>query len=254
MSAPSSKGVYPLADFREQRTDLAAAFQWLERLDMHEAVANHCSLAVSQDGNRFLINPNQVHFRRITASQLLLIDAQDPDTMQQPNAPDPTAWGLHGAIHRLCPHARCVMHVHSRYATILASLADSYLPPVDQNAAMFFERHVVDEEYGGLAFEEEGERCAHLLADPKTQIMVMGNHGVLAVGADVAQTLHRLYYFERAAATYIGALQTGRELRVMSDSIARKTAQELADYPESAERHLDEVKAILRSEGSTFES
>jgi hypothetical protein len=49
-----------------------------------------------------------------------------------------------------------------------------------------------------------------LLADPKITTMVMGNHGVLVIGATVAETFNRLYYFERAAETYIRALQTGR--------------------------------------------
>ena len=66
----------------------------------------------------------------------LLIDANDPETMNRPDAPDPTAWGLHGAVHRNCRHARCVMHVHSVHATVLASLADSVLPPIDQNSAV----------------------------------------------------------------------------------------------------------------------
>src|SRR5262245_23497703 len=96
-----------------ERADLACAFRWTARLDMHEAVANHFSLAVDESGLRFLMNPNQVHFSRIRASDLLLIDAEDPDTMARPGAPDPTAWGLHGAVHRGCPQARCVMHVHS---------------------------------------------------------------------------------------------------------------------------------------------
>ena len=123
----------------------------------------------TKTARKFLMNPNQVHFSRIKASDLLLIDANDPDTLTGPNAPDPTAWGLHGAIHRNVPHARCVMHVHSIHATVLASLADSTLPPIDQNSAMFFNRHVVDAHYGGLAFEEEGERCSQLLADPRSR-------------------------------------------------------------------------------------
>src|SRR3954469_8883655 len=153
--------------FYAERVDLACAFRWTARLNMHEAVANHFSLAVDDSGTRFLMNPNQVHFSRIKASDLLLIDANDPETMNRPDAPDPTAWGLHGAIHRNVPHARCVMHVHSIHATVLASLADSTLPPIDQNSAMFFGRHVVDDNYGGLAFEEEGERCSQLFSDPK---------------------------------------------------------------------------------------
>lgn len=232
-----------------ERVDLAAAFRMTVRLDMHEAVANHFSLAVSDDGRKFLMNPNQRHFALIRASDLLLLDADDPEALNRPGAPDPTAWGLHGSIHRLVPHARCVMHVHSIHATVLASLADSRLPPIDQNTATFFNRYVVDQEFGGLAFEDEGTRCAGMLTDPRVKVMIMGNHGVLVLGDTVADTFNRLYYFERAAETYIRALQTGRPLRVLSDEIAEKTAREIEDYPGQAERHFADIKELLdRSE------
>lgn len=244
--------VKPNIDFLQERIDLAAAFRWTARLDMHEAVANHFSLAVNDDGTQFLMNPNQVHFSRIRASNLLLLDANDAETMNHPDAPDPTAWGLHASIHRQCPHARCLMHVHSIFATVLASLADSTLPPIDQNTATFFNRIVIDNDFGGLAFEAEGERCASALSDPAKKVMVMGNHGVLVIGNSVADTFNRLYYFERAAETYIRALQTGQPLRISSDEIAEKTARELEYYPDQATRHLDELKAILDDEGDSY--
>ena len=237
-----------------ERVDLAAAFRWTARLNMHEAVANHFSLSINDNGTRFLMNPNQMHFARIKASDLIVVDANDPETLQGPNAPDPTAWGLHGGLHRHCAHARCAMHVHSVHATVLASLADSSLPAIDQNSAMFFNRTVVDDHYGGLAFEEEGERCAALLTDPKKKVLIMGNHGIMVLGDTVAETFNRLYYFERSAETYIRALQTGRPLRVLSDEIAEKTAQELESYPEQDIRHLAELKAILDAEGSDYAS
>ena len=237
-----------------ERRDLAAAFRWTVRLNMHEAVANHFSLAINDDGTKFLMNPNQVHFQRIKASDLLVIDANDPETLNRPGAPDPTAWGLHGGLHRHCPHARCAMHVHSAYATVLASLKDKRLPPIDQNCATFYNRMVIDEQYGGLAFEEEGERCAAMLTDPKVKVMVMGNHGILVIGDSVADTFNRLYYFERAAETYIRALQTGEKLRVLSHEIAEKTAQELEDYPDQSDRHFEELKAILDDEKSNYAS
>ena len=236
----------------QERVDLAAAFRWTARLNMHEGVANHFSFAVNDDGTQFLMNPNQMHFSRVKASDMILVDANDPETLSGPNAPDPTAWGLHGGIHRQCPHARCAMHVHSIHATVLATLKDSRLLPIDQNCATFFNRYVIDDHYGGLAFEEEGERCAGLLSDPKQKVMIMGNHGIMIIGATVAETFNRLYYFERAAETYIRALQTGQPLRVLSDEIAEKTAQELEDYPEQDERHLSELKAILDDEGSNY--
>lgn len=239
-------------DHWPERVDLAAAFRWTARLSMHEAVANHFSLAVGNDGRQFLINPNGRHFARMRASELLLLDADDPTTMDRPDAPDPTAWGLHGTIHRACPHAVCVMHVHSIHATVLASLADSRLPAIDQNTAMFHNRVVVDEHYGGMAFEDEAQRCALLLADPKVTTMVMGNHGVLVIGRTVAETFNRLYYFERAAETYIRALQTGQPLRHLPDAVAEKTAREWEAYPDFAEAHLRELRAILDEEGANY--
>lgn len=239
-------------NFLSERKDLAAAFRWAARLNMHEAVANHFSLAINADGSEFLINPNQMHFSKIKASDLLVIDANDPETLEGPNAPDITAWGLHSAIHRHCPHARCAMHVHPMFSTVLASLADSRLLPIDQNTATFFNRYVIDDSYGGLALEEEGERCAQLLQDPKKTVMIMGNHGIMVIGKSVAETFNRMYYFERAAETYIRALQTGQKLRILSDTIAEKTASEVDQYPEQSDRHLAELKEILDSEHSDY--
>jgi len=155
-------------------------------------------------------------------------------------------------MHRHCPHARCAMHVHSIYATVLAKLADSHLLPIDQNCAAFFNRYVIDDHYGGLAFEQEGQRCAGLLTDPRKKVLIMGNHGVMILGDTVADTFNRLYYFERAAETYIRALQTHQPLRVLSDEIAEKAARELEEYPDQASRHLDELKAILDEKGSNY--
>ncbi|WP_102225055.1 class II aldolase and adducin N-terminal domain-containing protein [Acidimangrovimonas sediminis] len=255
MNAPSRPPETPNISHWEERCDLAAAFRWTARMNMHEAVANHFSLAVNDSGTKFLMNPNLRHFSLIRASDLLEIDAEDPETLSRPDAPDPTAWGLHGGVHRACPHARCVMHVHSIHATVLASLADSRLPPIDQNSATFFNRTVVDDGYGGLAFEDEGARCARLLTDPKVQVMIMGNHGVLVIGQTVAETFNRLYYFERAAETYIRALQTGQPLRVLSDEIAEKTAREMEEYPvDSAGAYLRDLRQILDTEGSNYAS
>lgn len=244
---------FPEQLFRQERADLAAAFRWAARLNLHEAVANHFSLAVDAVGKRFLMNPNQRHFSLIRASDLLLLDADDPDVLERPDAPDPTAWGLHGSIHRRCPHARCIMHTHSIYATVLSCLADSALPAIDQNTATFHDRYVIDGNFGGLAFAEEGERCASLLDDPKKKVMIMGNHGILVLGSNAADTFNRLYHFERASETYVKALQTGRELRVMPDETAEKTARELeCHYPDQAERHFGDLKAILDREGDDY--
>ena len=60
--------------YYEERCDLAAAFRMAARHGYHEAVANHFSLAVSDDGSKFLMNPCGRHFSRVRASELLLLD------------------------------------------------------------------------------------------------------------------------------------------------------------------------------------
>jgi ribulose-5-phosphate 4-epimerase/fuculose-1-phosphate aldolase len=72
-----------------------------------------------------------------------------------------------GAVHRHCQHARCVLHVHSTFSTVLACLKDPRLPAIDQNTAQFHNRVVIDKGFDGMAFVDEGERCAAMLSDPK---------------------------------------------------------------------------------------
>ena len=124
-------------DIRQMRVDLAAVFRMAAHYNWHESIANHFSLSVSEDGKQFLMNPKWVHFENITASSLLLVDADNPETMKGANAPDPTAWIIHGHLHRAAPQARCILHVHSPYATAVATLADPEIKPIDQNTARF---------------------------------------------------------------------------------------------------------------------
>jgi ribulose-5-phosphate 4-epimerase/fuculose-1-phosphate aldolase len=236
------------ANLDQARTDLAATFRWFARLGMHESVANHLSLAVSADGQQFLINPSGTHFSRVTASSLLLLDAGDPATLDRPGAPDPTAWFLHARLHARLPQARCVMHLHSKYATALASLADSRMPPIDMNTARFYGRVAIDEGFAGMALSEaEGDRQAALLGEGKT-VLLMANHGVLVIGPSAAEAFDELYYFERAAETLLTCYATGRELRIMPDDIARLTERQWRGYDGFATAHLDNVKAILDAE------
>ena len=83
----------------------------------------------------------------------------------------------------------------------------------------------------------------------------MGNHGVLIFGKNVAETFNRLYYFERAAQTYINALQTGKKISILNDKIAEKTAEELdnEEHPHPAgTAFLREIKSMLDQENSDY--
>ena len=236
---------------RAARIDLAAAFRWTARLGWHEAVANHFSAALSEDGRRFLINPRWRHFARIRASDLLLLDAEDPATLDRPDAPDPTAWYIHAALHRELPQARCILHTHMPYATTLTTLKDGELKPLDQNCLRFFGRVAYEDAYDGLALSmDEGERFARAIGDKS--VLMLANHGVIVVGKSIAQAFDELYYLEKACQVLVLAYSTGKELRLVSDNLAARVAKEWQDYEGFADAHFAELKAILDAEAPEY--
>lgn len=233
------------------RRDLAAVFRLVEREGWHEGVANHLSAAVSPCGKRFLINPRWRHFSRISASGLLLLDADDPHVMDQPNAPDPSAWSIHSALHANVPQARVALHLHPPYATALAGLKDPRILPIDQVTARYYNRLAYDLDFGGIAHEaDEGARIAGAVGNHGA--VMMQNHGVTVFGASVAEAWDALYHLERAARTMVLAYQTGQPLAVMPDDLAEETAAGWSVYKDAEIAHFEEMKAILDREAPDY--
>jgi ribulose-5-phosphate 4-epimerase/fuculose-1-phosphate aldolase len=238
----------------QARIDLAAAFRWAARLNFHEAAANHFSVAVSDDGAQFLLNPKGRHFSRVRASELLLLDANNPDALSGPDAPDATAWYLHAHLHQHLPQARCVLHTHMPYATALCCLQDFEFLMLDQNACRFYGRIAYDRDYAGMALsDDEGARVAKLLG-PSKSVLFMGNHGVIVVGPSVAEAFDELYYLERAAQNQVLAMSTGRALALVPDPVAALACQQWLEYPQYSELHFKALKDILDQDEPNYKA
>jgi ribulose-5-phosphate 4-epimerase/fuculose-1-phosphate aldolase len=238
-------------DEQQLRVDLAASFRMIAKLGMHEAVANHFSAAVSADGRKFLMNPKWRHFSRIKASDLVLFDLDETDDIKHRTDVDPTAWSIHGQMHRSLPQARVVMHLHPPFATTIAALADPTIRPIDQNTARYFNRLAIDESYSGMAdSEQEGARLARLLGN-KSRLM-MGNHGVLVIANSVGEAFDDIYTIERACQTLVQAYSTGQPLKVLPDEVAENTAQDWEKIVDFSVAHFEEMKRVLDIEDPTY--
>ena len=231
-------------EITELQKDLAATFRWTARLNMHEGVANHFSACVPGSSD-FFVNKAGIHFSQIKASDLILVTKENIESLRnKPEIVDPTALNIHGTIHEKVPHAKCIFHVHSKYSTALSTLKDPSLKPIDQNTMIFYNRVSVFRDFGGLGFEEESLKMANALGNK--QHMLLANHGIITTGETVADGFNSLYYFEKAAETYLTALSTNMELNIVSHDVAEKTAQETADYPiNSAKLFLNQIRLIL---------
>ncbi|MDB4852724.1 class II aldolase/adducin family protein [Alphaproteobacteria bacterium] len=238
-----------IVDLDEARRDLAAVFRWTARESMHEGVANHFSFAVSDDGQQFLMNPYGVHFSRMKASDLQLLDARKTPDDYGENI-DPTAWWIHGAMHRNNPQARCIIHLHSKYATALSALKAPSLPAVDQTTCRFHNRVVIDTGFDGMGLDDEAERLSQCLGNKR--MMMMGNHGFMSVSETPALAFDLAYHYERGCRTYITALSTGAPLSFLPDSVAEKTARQWEQYDNAADKHLAAIRTILDEDAPDY--
>jgi ribulose-5-phosphate 4-epimerase/fuculose-1-phosphate aldolase len=125
-------------------------------------------------------------------------------------------------------------------------LSHPELPAVDQTTARFHNRIAIDSGFDGMGVGDEAERLSHLLGNK--MMMMMGNHGFLTVGQTPAMAFDLAYHFERGCRTYITALSTGRDLSVLGDDVAEKTARQWENYDDANEQHLAAIRAVLDEE------
>jgi ribulose-5-phosphate 4-epimerase/fuculose-1-phosphate aldolase len=227
----------------EARTDLAAALRWAARLGFGEGVCNHFSVALPGHDDRFLINPQGLHWSEVTPADLVVVDAHGRKITGRHNV-EPTAFFIHGCIHRGKPAARCVLHTHMPYATTLTVIENGRLEWASQNSLKFYDRVAYDDDYNGLALDEaEGDRmCARL---GHADVLFLANHGVIVTGANIAAAFDDLYYLERACMLQVMGMQTGRPLRRVRETVAQTTGRQMAAESAQAALHFESIKRML---------
>lgn len=225
------------------RVDLACALRWAARYGLHEGVCNHFSVALPGRNDRFLLNPQGMHWDEITPDDLLVVDT-DGKVLEGRGSAEPTAFYIHSRIHHAKPSARCVMHTHMPYATTLTVVEGARVEWISQNSLRYYHRIAYEDEYNGLALDSaEGDRLCGRLAN--ADVVFLANHGVIVTGPDVAMAFDDLYYLERTCMLQVMALSTGKPLRPVPPHVALQTARQLVDCSQQARLHLDALTRLL---------
>lgn len=239
--------------FAEDRINLAAALRWAERLGLNEGIDNHFSYAVDPDGRRFLVNPLGLHWREITASDLVLADG-DRNIIEGTYPVEDTAFFIHSRLHLKHAKARAVLHTHMPYATALTVIEHGRLEMVSQNALQFAGRIAYLDDYGGLALENaEGDRMAAAMGT--NSVLFLGHHGVIVTAPTIHQAWNDLYFLERAAMVQVLAMSTGRPLRPVPPSVISAMVADLNSNPDAVDqprKHLEALKRILDRESPDY--
>jgi ribulose-5-phosphate 4-epimerase/fuculose-1-phosphate aldolase len=230
----------------QARIDLAAALRWAARLGLHEGVCNHFSMAVPGTTDRFLINPQGLHWSEVTAGDVVMSDAQGK-VIEGRHPVEPTAFFIHARIHIGKPSARVVLHTHMPYATALTTIQSGRLQMCTQNALRFHNRIAYNDDYNGLALDNsEGDRLCKAMGN--ADIAFLGNHGIIVSGPTMAMAFDELYFLERAAMVQVLAMSTGQPLSIVPGQIVEKTARQIAGESQQADYHFAALKRILDRE------
>jgi ribulose-5-phosphate 4-epimerase/fuculose-1-phosphate aldolase len=211
---------------RQVRIDLAAAYRLIHRLGLDDSIYTHISVRLPGGHDRFLINPYGMRFEEVTASNLVTVDL-DGNIIEDPLGLgiNPAGFTIHSAVHAARRDAICVLHTHT-VAGVAVSSQQQGLLPLNQWSLQFTDR-LAYHDYEGIALDlDERSRLVQDLGDKF--VMVLRNHGMLTCGRSVAEAFKLMHNLERSCRAQLAIQASGAEICQLSQSVARKTAEQYA--------------------------
>ncbi len=207
----------------ETRQDLAAFYRTIPYFGWDDLIFTHISAKVPGADDEFLINPYGFLFDEITASNLVKINLKGKILSDTNNFINPAGFTIHSAIHESREDAHCIVHLHSNDGVAVASLKDGLLPL--SQTGMLVRSQIAYHDYEGVAlFEEEKERLVQDLGEAR--LMILRNHGTLALGKNVAEAFTNIYFLEKACSYQVRALSGNLELNYPSEESIETTRQQ----------------------------
>jgi len=219
----SLKGKVSPAEW-QARVDCACAYRLVRIFGMDDLVYNHISVRVPGT-EHYLLNAMGLMYDEICASSLLKVNLKG-EVLWQPEWPkgldytfNYAGYVIHGAVHEAKPELHCVIHTHSPASMAVSSLKKGLLPMTQM--AMRFDR-VAYHDYDGVVLDlSERKKLVENLGD--ADVMLLRNHGALAVGRTVAEAFNSLYRLEKACKAQLLAQGADDEIILPPPEVQEKT-------------------------------
>lgn len=192
----------------QARVDLAAVYRLVALHGWDDMIYTHISMRVPGPEHHFLINPYGLLFEEITASSLVKVDLEGNIVSPTSYMINAAGFTIHSAVHMAREDAHCVIHLHTDQGVAVSAQKEGLLP-LSQHALIVLPT-LAYHDYEGIALDlDERERIVNDLGDKN--LMLLRNHGTLAVGPSAASAFVGMFYLERACKQQVMALSVGRE-------------------------------------------
>ncbi|MFM8844557.1 MAG: class II aldolase/adducin family protein [Gammaproteobacteria bacterium] len=192
----------------QARVALAALYRLVALHGWDDMIFTHISARVPGPEHHFLINPYGWFFGEITASCLVKVDLQGKKVDDNPQPINPAGFTIHSAIHAARAEAQFVVHVHTD-AGVAVSAQEAGLLPITQHALIVLPA-LAYHDYEGIALNlDERQRIVADLGDKS--LLLLRNHGTLALGPTACDAFLGLFMLERACQQQVMALSAGAQ-------------------------------------------
>jgi ribulose-5-phosphate 4-epimerase/fuculose-1-phosphate aldolase len=237
---------------REARIELAAFYRAVEFFGWAEITSNHITLRVPGEPDHFLINPYGLTYSEVTASNLVKVDVDGCLAAPSDYPINLAGFLIHGAVHRARHDAACVIHTHTVADNAVSACSEGLLP-LNQTSALLYESVASHPFEGPVLDAGEQSRLQQDLGD--RPLMILRNHGMLAVGGSVAETFLLTYYFQRACEMQLATLSCQLPFDKIAPAVARQTAAAFAKFRKASpcldwlavQRNLDRLDPSYRT-------
>lgn len=191
------------------RVDLAACYRIIAMYGWDDLVFTHVSARVPGPDDHFLINAYGMLFEEMTASSLIKVDLHGNKVLESSQLVNPAGFVIHSAVHEARSDVACVLHTHTRSGIAVSAQAGGLLP-ISQTS-LFPYVSLGYHDYEGIALnDEEKPRLVADLGDRNA--LILRNHGLLTVGASVADAFLMMYVLETACQIQLLAQSSSGDL------------------------------------------
>lgn len=151
------------------------------------------------------ITPSRVPYHRLTVDDILVIDVEG-NPVEGEGVPSSETLA-HLAVYQARADVGAVIHTHSIYASALG-VAGLEIPPLIDEQVVALGGAVPVAEYAMSGSQELADKARAALGEGNA--VLLRNHGVLGVGAGLAEAASVCELVERLAQVYVLALGLGR--------------------------------------------
>ncbi|KAM4579386.1 beta-adducin isoform 2-T2 [Fundulus diaphanus] len=163
------------------------------------------TLRVSKEQEHFLVLPEGLAYSEVTGSSLVKVNllGEVVDKGSTNLQVDTDKFSLHSAIYSARPDVRCLLHLHTP-ATAAVSAMKSGLLPLSHEALLVGDVAYYD--YNGVMGEEEDRMELQKSLGPTCKVLVLRNHGIVALGESVEEAFYTIYHIQAACQIQVSAL------------------------------------------------